>query len=231
MERIESFADERLVAQCIHCGGATETRDHCPSRVLLDEPHPENLPCVPACSMCNKGFSLDEEYFACLVECARTGSIENIQRAKIRDIFEHSPALAARISQARNVSALGETWFGLEENRIRSVVLKLARGHAAYELSEPQSDEPTHVMIKSLHLLTGEARAHFESAPATSVWPEVGSRAMQRMAMAVTGQRISPWVEVQPGRYRYLATAEGAIMIRIVISEYLGCEIIWDRLS
>ena len=228
MEPLESFADERLVANCVHCGGATETRDHCPSRVLLDEPHPETLPHLPACAPCNRGFSLDEEYFACLVECARTGSTELVERPKVRRIFEHSPALAARIMQCRSVTKSGETWFALEEIRVRNVVLKLARGHAAHELSEPRCDDPTHVMITPLHLLTPEARDHFETPPITFGWPEVGSRAMQRIAVALAAPGVCPWVEVQPNRYRYLAVAEGAVLIRIVISEYLGCEVIWD---
>jgi hypothetical protein len=228
METLESFADARLVANCVHCGGATETRDHCPSRVLLDEPHPESLPYLPACASCNSGFSLDEEYFACLVECARTGSVEAVKRPKIRRIFEHSPALAARLIQARSVTDSGGISFALEQNRVSNVVLKLARGHAAHELSEPQYGKPARIMITPLHLLKPSARDHFETPPATSGWPEVGSRAMQRMSDAFGASGITPWIDVQPRRYRYLAVAEGAVLIRIVIGEYLACEVIWD---
>ncbi len=95
MEYLQSYADSRLIAACIHCGAETKTRDHCPSRILLDEPYAANLPVVPACAKCNGGFSLDEEYFACLVECARTGSVESVLRPKIRWILNESPALAA----------------------------------------------------------------------------------------------------------------------------------------
>lgn len=225
---LKSFADERLVANCIHCHGLTETRDHCPSLVLLDETHPENLPCLPACARCNRGFSLDEEYFACLIESAKMGAVERSQRPKIRRIFEHSPALAVRIMQSRKVTHSGETWFALEEDRITNIVLKLARGHAAYELSEVPDGQPSHLMIKPIHMLSPDAREHFEKAPATSGWPELGSRAMQRMALQLGVPSTSPWVDVQEGRYRYLAVAEGAILIRIVISGYLACEVIWD---
>jgi hypothetical protein len=83
-------------------------------------------------------------------------------------------------------------------------------------------------MITPLHLLTPEARDHFEAPPTTFGWPEVGSRAMQRIAVALAAPGLSPWVEVQPNRYRYLAVAEGTVLIRVVISEYLGCEVIWD---
>lgn len=59
MEQLGSYADERLLAGCVYCGGATESRDHVPSRILLDEPYPENLPVVPSCDSCNGGYSLD----------------------------------------------------------------------------------------------------------------------------------------------------------------------------
>ncbi len=230
MDHIESFADERLVAHCVHCGGLTETRDHCPSRVLLDKPHPENLPYLPACAPCNSGFSRDEEYFASLVECSRTGSVEAVIRPKIRQIFEHSPALATRLSQARNVTDSGITWFAIEEERVRKVVLKLARGHAAFELSEPQCEEPSSIRFAPLHSLPDSARQAFEGdlAAGPSGWPEVGSRAMQRMVIAQSSVFGPEWIDVQTGQYRYLAIADGAVVIRIVVSEYLACEVTWD---
>jgi hypothetical protein len=60
MRQLESYADERLTAACIYCGRATQTRDHVPSRVLLNEPYPNNLPVVPACNtpaFCSKNTS------------------------------------------------------------------------------------------------------------------------------------------------------------------------------
>lgn len=100
MEQLKSYADGRLISGCIYCGEVTETRDHIPCRVLLDEAYPENLPVVPACGKCNQSCSLDEQYFACLVECARVGSVEAVQRPKIVRILRENPALAARISRA-----------------------------------------------------------------------------------------------------------------------------------
>jgi len=44
MRQLHSFADDRLLAGCVYRSGSTETRDHVPSRVLLDEPYQENLP-------------------------------------------------------------------------------------------------------------------------------------------------------------------------------------------
>ncbi len=228
MEHLESFADSRLIANCVHCGGSTETRDHCPSRILLDEPYPAHLPVLPACADCNAGFSLDEEYFACLVEVASTGGPEKVKRPKVARILEQKPALAERLRQAKTVGENGGIIFAIEQQRVRNVVLKLARGHAAFELSEPQHEDPGHVSFIPIHLLSDDARNHFETSPAPRVWPEVGSRAMQRMLIA-GDSAFSDWIEVQEGQYRYIAVAGGPVMVRIVVGEYLGCEVIWDR--
>jgi hypothetical protein len=180
--------------------------------------------------MCNQGFSLDEEYFACLIECARTGGIDRVERSKIKRILQESPALAARIMQARTVADNGEIIFKTENDRVRNVVLKLARGHAVYELDEQKSEAPSHVMAVPLHTLAPHAREHFENPPATAGWPEVGTRAMQRMAVSTTFPTVigQDWIEIQPGQYRYFAIAEGAVMVRLVVGEYLACEVIWE---
>jgi hypothetical protein len=234
MEQLPDYSDDRLIVGCVLCGGPTESRDHVPSRVLLDEPYPENLPVVPACEVCNRGASLDEEYFACLLECVLAGAAtpEAVRREKVRRILERKPALAAMLAQARTVSEQG-TIFKIDQERINRVVLKLARGHAAYELSEPQHGDPASVAAVPLSLLSERARAEFEAGPRSGElvpWPEVGSRAMQRLAVSVTAgfDFDGGWVEVQPERYRYLAFADGSVTIRMVISEYLACEVIWN---
>jgi hypothetical protein len=231
MHQLHSFADDRLLRGCIHCSGSTETRDHVPSRIMLDEPYPDNLPVIPACASCNRGFSLDEEYFACLVECARTGSVDTVQRPKIRRILRDSPGLAARLTKARSAFDDGTISFAAETQRARNVVLKLARGHAAYELNEQKVDEPSHVMFAPLHTLELQARDHFETLPETTLWPELGSRAMQRMVVSMAGPSVIglDWIEVQQGQYRYFAIAEGPVMVRVVIGEYLACEVIWSE--
>ena len=230
MEHLNSYADDRLVVGCIYCHGDTDTREHVPSRILLDEPYPKNLPVLPACARCNQGFSLDEEYFACLIECARNGGIDRVERPKIRRILQESPSLAARITQARTVADDGEIVFKTEDDRVRRVVLKLARGHAVYELDEQRSEAPSHLMVVPLHTLAPHAREHFENPPATAGWPEVGTRAMQRVASSMVGPPAvldSDWIDVQEGQYRYFAIAEGAVMVRFVVGEYLACEVIW----
>jgi hypothetical protein len=188
------------------------------------------LPVVPACTACNAGFSLDEEYFACIVECALRGSVEAVQRPKIRRILQDKPFLAARLAQARTVANDGVVTFAVEQDRVNNVVLKLARGHAAFELSEPQYDSPRHISCVPLMSLGEDARQSFETPPPSplSIWPEIGSRAMQRLLVADGQAENSDWLDVQPGSYRYFALAEGPVLVRIVVSEYLACEVLWE---
>lgn len=65
MIQIKSFSDSRLIGTCIYCGGLADTKDHIPSKCLLDKPYPENLSVVKCCNTCNQSFSSDEQYFAC----------------------------------------------------------------------------------------------------------------------------------------------------------------------
>lgn len=227
VQQIVPFSDERLLAGCLYCGSHADTRDHVPSRVLLDEHYPENLPIVPACGRCNAGFSLDEEYLACLIECVIAGSTDpaRIRREKVARILSQRPALQ-RLFELARVGTSSGTEFRSDESRVRNVLLKLARGHAAFELHEVNRDEPISFAVTPLCNVSPDRRAEFERPPAVSVWPEVGSRAMQRIATEFPSD--PQWLIVQPDRYRYLAalTASGTI-VRMVLSEYLGAEVRW----
>jgi hypothetical protein len=227
MKQLKNYGDTRQAEACAYCGKATQTRDHVPSRVLLDEPFPENLPIVPACLPCNNKASFDEEYLACLVECVIYGTTDpaRVGREKIRRALAKQHALQVRLTAAlrwENEQSL----FNIELDRVERVVVKLAQGHALYELNEPQPAEPLSVVISPLHLLDDGMREAFEntSGYGFAIWPEVGSRAMQRLV-----QNDNGWIEVQPGRYRYLAIADAVVRVRLVLSEYLACEVIWSE--
>lgn len=227
MEQLRDFSDERNRGFCCYCGGATGTRDHIPSKVLLDLPYPANLPVVPACSQCNQSFSVDEEYVACLVECAIVGSAEPgmLKRGRICRLLSGKPALAARLRRARSLDLFGNCVFDVEPDRVRRVILKLGQGHAAYELGEPRLEEPANVGFQPLTSMQSGARFDFEAPPATTFWPEVGSRAMQRMCAVGN----PAWIEVQAGRYRYLVSSGPPVIIRMVLSEYLAGEVAWSE--
>ncbi len=227
MAKLEDFGDAREIAACVHCGGSTETRDHVPSKVFLDEPYPLDLPTVCACEECNREFSLDEEYLACLIECVVAGSVspDALGRTKIKKILKAKPALMERLRAARR-EAGGATLFGVETERVAKVVLKLVRCHAVYDLHDPTYfKSPDTLHFTPLSSLSDHDRASFETPPRMSLWPAIGSRALQRAAISFPEN--ATWITVQPARYRYLTAGGEAAVVLFVIREYLACEALW----
>ncbi len=225
------FADERYAAFCVFCGAKPTTREHVASRVFLDEPFPDDLPVVFSCHECNNGFSRDEEYLACLIDCVVSGSTDpaSVQREKVRRSLQHSPALAARIAVGRSEDGSGTVIWKPQEDCVRSVIVKLARGHAAHQYSEPRLEEPEHVMIVPLMRMSAEQRGAFENLPESPGWPEIGSRAFVNMFVVGNDgyDAEGGWTVLQKGRYRYAVSQPGETVVRIVLSEYLACEVVW----
>jgi hypothetical protein len=227
------FVDQRLIGSCVYCGAKPNTRDHVPSRVFLDDPAPAYVPVVEACEECNQSFSLDEEYLACLLECVLCGTTDAalLRRAKVQHILNEKPKLAAMLLQSRRTSDDSNTTWIPDEKRVRNVVLKLARGHAAFELSLPQTEEPIRCLFAPLCTMPPVTRGEFERAGAGELrgWPEIGSRAFLRAAGASPyADQGGPWVLVQENRYRYAVDQSGGVLVRMVLGEYLACEVEWE---
>ncbi|KEY99813.1 hypothetical protein AI27_00930 [Sphingomonas sp. BHC-A] len=229
MKRVECYGDSRILNGCFHCGAGADTVDHAPPKILLDKPYPDEMIVVPSCYACNNSASLDESWLACVVECVVTGEVEpeRVSRPAIAKILAHSPALAASMLAIRTIDETGTT-FSPDMDRVRRIVTKVARAHAAYELHEHFEHEPASVEVFPLIHLSEEALQEFESmGGGFAMWPEVGSRAMQRLLEGYPGDRPG-WVVVQKGRYRYMAGVEDGRVVRMVLSEYLGCKVVWD---
>lgn len=225
------FADVRHAAYCVFCGDLPATREHVASRVLLDDPLPDDLPLVGSCYQCNSGFSHDEEYLACLIDCVISGSADpdQVRRPKVRVSLLHSPALAARIAASRTEDTSSGIVWKPEDDRVRKVIVKLARGHVAYQFSEPQLDDPTHVTAIPLAAMSDGQRTEFGAVPVAAGWPEIGSRAFKNLIVGgdETYDLQSGWNILQAGRYRYLIAQPGETIVRIVLSEYLAAEVVW----
>jgi hypothetical protein len=228
------FVDDRLTGRCVYCGGRPDTADHVPSRIFLDDPLPENLPVVEACRECNGGFSLDEEYLACLLECVIAGTTETdvLARKKVKRALLRNPRLTAQLKACRWDDLFGRQWWRPDEARVRNVVLKLAKGHTAYELNEVMADEPDFYSVRAIPAMSEAERQEFEciGGEAQFLWPELGSRAFLR----ASGRPIPPtqdgaWLIVQPRRYRYSIDWQSGIDVRMVIGEYLYCRAVWNR--
>ena len=241
MDQLRDFADSRSLSGCIYCGGPAETRDHVPSRCLLERPYPENVPVVGSCARCNQDFSKDEEYFVCLIESALCGSTDpdKIKRPTVARILRNSPNLRARIESVKSESD-GRIRFAIESERIANIMLKLARGHAAFELSQPCRSEPDHFWCGPMSALSDDQHDSFNEPHVQHLFGEVGSRGLQRAFVtqvtleSESGEQsvlpllVNDWVDVQDNLYRYLAIDDaGGMVIRIVVAEYLACEVAW----
>ena len=228
MKQINKFSDSRLDGCCIYCGGKPETRDHVPSKILIDNPFPKNLPVVPACDKCNKGFSQDEEYFACLLGCVLSGSTEpdDINRKKIKTILIRKHKLRARLEKAKVIQG-NQTFFQIEEDRVNNVILKLAKGHATYENSELQLNGPTSISKRVFALMSEEEKLNYFSRN-SELLPEIGSRAFQRL-FTEDDNFIDNWIVVQKDKYMY-SVEQGALRLKVkfLIWNYLACEVTWD---
>ena len=102
MRQLNDYSDVRYRGFCIHCGEGlhlgNSSRDHVPTRALLDRPHPDNLPTIDVCRECNNSFSKDENYRVALIACVITGSVELNRRefSVASGILARSVELAAR---------------------------------------------------------------------------------------------------------------------------------------
>jgi hypothetical protein len=225
MKQIRKYSDERLDSFCVYCAKLPDTRDHVPSKVLLTQPYPENLPVVPCCEKCNNGFSQDEEYFACLIECVLFGTveIENLQRDAIKSILRRKPALHKKIAQVLLPTQTNPV-FQPDWERVNNVFIKLSKGHAAFENSELQLDDPTSLIVKPLMSMTEEESKIFWAENTSFALPEIGSRLFQRLMLGGDS-----WVHVQPGSYQYSVDFMLAvhIRVRIIVRDYLTCTALW----
>ncbi len=145
--------------------------------------------------------------------------------------LEHNPKLAAQIQATVTITDEGGRLWTPEAKRVQNVVVKLARGHAAYELSLVQVDEPAEVVFRLFSVMSVDEREEFERAGAGEIrgWPEINSRAFLRATGAEPfADSPGPWIVVQDGQYRYSVDEDGGVRVQIVISEYLACIVVWE---
>ena len=236
MKQFRIFSDYRLQGYCVHCGEVIQegedSREHSPTKSLLNEPYPQELPTVPVHRKCNIGYSQDEEYvgaFLASVICGSTDPDPEQFPAAARTL-RHSQPLRRRIERSRQEQGSlwgpSEIWWIPEMERVNRVVVKNARCHVFFELDELVPEDPLLADIRPWRNLSLEEREQFQSGPQSSLWPEAGSRMMQRIAFGAL--QPGGWVEVQPDVYRYaVCQTDGGTVVRIVLREYLVAEICW----
>ncbi len=231
MQQFKCYGDRRNKGFCVHCGGPDETDDHVPSKVLLDEPYPDNLIVCSSCLRCNNALSIDETYLACLLECVLAGEADpaKLHRPKIAKVLANSTSLLERLRRARSDGDNGPVW-AVENERVKAVVLKLARGHAVYEYNEPRLAEPYSMSFKPIVSMDETERQAFEGSDEVGLagWPEVGSRAMQRLLIVGSNVFSEGWLVIQDGNYRFRVSQEDGLTVNIVLREYLACRVVWE---
>ena len=236
MKQIYHFSDQLSSVDCLPClednHSGRHSRDHIPTKALLNPPYPENLMDVGMCQECNAGFAKDEEYFAAFLASAICGSVEpdSQQFPTASRTLAHNARLRNRINGARCVQ--GTLWgdpeilWTPELERIERVIVKNARGHVLFELGRAITVPPTLVRIVPIEQLSPLQQSQFEHPPDSAGWPEVGSRLMLRLLE--TGEcGEGGWIEVQGGVYRYAVNE--LPRVRIVLREYLAAEVAWDK--
>lgn len=238
MKHIDDYTDDRQKGSCIHCGASLgnskTTKDHIPSKTLLDRPLPDNVHTVDICFLCNNGFSGHEEYFAAFLSATMAGStVPEVQpfgagrkalagNAKMRRLIDESAT--------QHVDEDGETrltWHP-DLERIRPVVIKNARGHVFFELGLPFYHEPAHVITQPLVTAPEEWLSDFLTVDHGNGWPEVGSRLLQRL---VSGDDMAAgWTIVQLGVYVFAVFEDDdGVVARSIIREYLLTEVRWNH--
>lgn len=117
--------------KCLYCGANAETKDHVPSKNLLERPFPNNLFTIPACEKCNRSYSLDEEYFLnVLVEVSDNQTLlaKKQSGGSVYKARERSKGLKKMIENSLISGEDGKIYFQSKNDRIKRVIEKIAFG-------------------------------------------------------------------------------------------------------
>ena len=235
MKKVREFVDERLKGNCIHCGEwiSDPSNDHVPSKSLLKEPYPTDIPTIKICRTCNGSFALDEEYLVAFLSAVVSGSTNPdhqvlpsaasiLKNRNLRNRIDRS-----KVQEQTLFGEIREVWIP-EQERINRVIVKNARGHGYFEYGDPSLVEncPSLVWAAPMENLTADQKDHFFRPESLLCgWPEIGSRAFTRSS---EGQDlVDDWIMVQDGVYRY--SVEGGTRVRTVLFEHIATEVRWDN--
>jgi hypothetical protein len=90
------------ITVCVYCGESKETtRDHVISNNLFPDSYKKkNVITVPSCKKCNKGFSLDEEYFrlfVCPAGLERSQYADELFFSKLKRCVQRRPQIISKM--------------------------------------------------------------------------------------------------------------------------------------
>lgn len=232
---LKPFSDARLDGYCAICEealGTATTKDHAPSKCLLEKPFPNNLDTIDVCNPCNNAVSRDEEYFIAFLSAAISGTTDPAKQriSSGRRVLERSPKLRIRI-EAQKEKIRDETGnerliWNPEHQRIQKFLVKNARAQTYFEGAELVSGEPDLVWYKPISSCDQKELRWFFEESRFQPWPEVGSRWMRRLTEDESFDKDG-FIVVQPGIYRFRLDLTEGIGIKAITREYLLSRIIW----
>ena len=233
--------DRSSTMQCVYCGDVADSREHCPSKVILTKPFPSDLPVVPTCKKCNNSFAQDELYLKAFLQFFEEYLYDNItatadmKRKEVRDAKERMESII-RLQQID------------PDPRIERILTKLAICHSVYELTEgyysdtwygvPESDSYTF----RPYLTDDQIIDWCDFVPLNDkILPMIGSRVFERihvieatlqsvdgLSELKTPFAVMDWSDIQDGQYRYVCWLEaGKIKVQIVIDEFLFAKVVF----
>ena len=230
---------------CIYCGRPADTREHIPPKAFLQKPLPTNLPVLPACKRCNNGFSSDELYVRTYIECLKAVYTDGNLA-----VIEKAPSDRKEIRDAKeSVKTAIESNRITFDKRIGRILLKLAIGHATYELTEGYRSHKwggsplyTKYIIRST--VSEEAWNDLEYAELLNdrLLPELGSRVFRNIYVIspllktldgnneqATNLCFLDWTDIQDGIYRYIAYFEDdRLIVKMILMDFLYGEVVFQ---
>lgn len=223
-------SDKRQQDYCTYCRNEPGTRDHVPSKVFLEKPYPHNLPVVPCCKKCNESFSLDEQFLAVLLECIYSGSceLEKLNRNSIKQTLKHRPLLLNQMNLSIKFNK-NQFAVNIEEERIKNVILKLAKGHLMYEFNTSLLKPPNKIFFDFVSALCAKEKEIFVQPIKLTKIPEIGCRACSNLLLSCEGHIYTHWINVQDNSYQYIVGYCDAYIVRGVIRDIFIYEVIWNN--
>lgn len=221
---------------CIYCGEPATTREHIPSKAFLVKPYPENLPTIPACFECNNGYSADEKYLSCFLDVLKSQVYADCPQDEQTTVRIEKDKKLQEILEKQIQKKEGKVYYNPDEERILRVLFKLARCHAGFEFDYVNFDDvKAKIWYNFAFNISDMEMLDFNKVPEMDKAPEVGARGafVPFVAQNIeTGEimTFSFWNEVQEERYRYQVhiNEAGQITVKIVIFEFLYCEVIFE---
>lgn len=210
--------------KCIYCGSDYDSREHLPSRILLDDL--TNATVIPSCKKCNNSFSNDELYFASFIELYKNKLDSNYKiRSKVKKALEKNIKQHNQIiKELKGESYIVENTF--QQDRIKNIILKLSIGHLAQSLDENLIElDSENIEIdlywNYIYNLNRKQLEYIGNPIQLDTIFEVGTIANEHIVIGNSGKVYTHWVNVNEGLYSFRYSQKDNISIEILFNRFI----------